>query len=118
MSSNVIGQSSYDGLWWLCLAIVIGLFIGIAYFVYWLGRLPGDIAHSRGHRQASAVSACGWMGLLFPPLWPVAFVWAFLVPAMGGPGGAADLSGVESGLGQAEGRLAEIEKKLGLAGGA
>lgn len=117
-ASAVVGQSSYDGLWWLCLVIVIGLFIGIAYFIYWLGQLPGEIAHSRGHPQATAIAACGWIGLIFPPLWPIAFVWAFLVPAGRDLEPPADLTGIQAGLKAAAARLLEIEGKLGKAGAA
>ena len=91
---------------------------GIAYFIYWLGQLPGEIAHSRGHPQATAIAACGWIGLIFPPLWPIAFVWAFLVPAGRDLEPPADLTGIQAGLKAAAARLLEIEGKLGKAGAA
>ena len=43
----LVGQASFDALWWLCLVIVIGLFVAIIYFVFWLGKLPGETAHAR-----------------------------------------------------------------------
>ena len=70
-ASAAVGQASFDALWWLCVVIVIGLFIGAAWFLYWLGKLPGETAHARGHPQAAAVTVCGWLGLLFLPLWPI-----------------------------------------------
>ena len=43
-----------------------------------LARLPGQIAHTRRHPQADAVTAAGWCSLLLPiPLWPLAMVWAY-----------------------------------------
>src|SRR5262249_1480320 len=83
MEANPAGaaQSSFDALGWLCLFITIGLFIGAVYFLYWLGKLPGETAKIRGHPQASAITVCGWLGLLFPLLWPIALVWAYLIPA-------------------------------------
>jgi hypothetical protein len=60
----VVGQSSFDALWWLCLLILIGLFIAAAWCTCWLGKLPGETAHSRRHPQASAIAVCGWLGTL------------------------------------------------------
>ena len=49
-----------------------------------LGALPGKIAARRGHPQAKAIAAAGWISLatLFA-LWPIAFVWAFIQPRQG-----------------------------------
>jgi hypothetical protein len=47
-----------------------------------IGGLPGQLARKWGHPQASAVTAAGWIGLATGGLlWPIAFVWAFIVPA-------------------------------------
>ena len=44
-----------------------------------LGGLPGKIAAKRGHPQATAIAAAGWISLLtLGALWPIAFVWAFM----------------------------------------
>jgi len=48
--------------------------------IYKLGGLPGSIAKSRGHPQADAINICGWMGIITIVLWPIAMVWAHLVP--------------------------------------
>lgn len=45
-----------------------------------LGSLPGWIAQKRGHPQAAAIFAAGWLALLLPALWPLALIWAFLKP--------------------------------------
>jgi len=76
-----IGQSSFDWLWWLCMAIVVRLFITVTFLIFWLGKLPGEMGRARGHPQASAISSAGWLGLIFLPLWPIAAVWANFVPA-------------------------------------
>ena len=113
MSGGVIGQSSFDGIWWLCLIIVIGLFIAVVYFIYWLGKLPGETAHSRGHPQASAITVCGWLGLLFPPLWPIALIWAYLIPAGRELAPPPDLAGLQTTLKTTAARIADIERQLG-----
>ena len=112
----VMGQSSFDALWWLCLVVVIGLFFGIAYVIYWLGKLPGEVAHTRGHPQASAITVCGWLGLLFPPLWPLALIWAYLVPPGRELTPPTNFSGIEAGLKTLASRIAQIEHELGKAG--
>ena len=64
----------------LILAILIVLFV-------WLGSLPGAIARKRNHPQADAVTALGWVGLLFIFLWPIALVWAFVRSPGAAPAG-------------------------------
>jgi hypothetical protein len=113
--AEVIGQSSFDAIWWLCLAILIGLFFGAAWFIYWLGRLPGETAHTRGHPQASAITVCGWLGLLFLPFWPIALVWAYLIPAGRELAPPPDLAGLRAALKTTSARIAEIEHQLGKA---
>ena len=107
------GQASFDGLWWLCLAIVFGIFIGLVWFIYWLGKLPSQIAHARGHPQASAISTAGWLGLLFPPLWALALVWACANPSGKPPERPADLKGLGAALDGLAPRVARIERELG-----
>lgn len=51
-----------------------------------LGRLPGQLARKWGHPQAAAVSVAGWIGVATAGLiWPLALVWAFMVPAKAAP---------------------------------
>lgn len=58
---------------------VIVAAVGVAIFI--LGKMPGDIARKRGHPQASAITACGWLGILTAGLlWPVALIWAYGSP--------------------------------------
>jgi hypothetical protein len=58
------------------------LFLAIVIAVVGLGSLPGHIARRRGHPQADAITAAGWIGIAsLGILWPIAFVWAFLRPA-------------------------------------
>jgi hypothetical protein len=46
-----------------------------------LGSLPGWIARKRGHPQAAAITAASWLGIAtLGLLWPLALIWAFLVP--------------------------------------
>jgi hypothetical protein len=46
-----------------------------------LGKLPGRLAREWGHPQASAINATSWIGIATGGLlWPLAFIWAFMVP--------------------------------------
>ena len=43
-----------------------------------LGMMPGRIARSRNHPQASAITVCGWWGVItMGLLCPVAYIWAY-----------------------------------------
>jgi len=47
-----------------------------------LGQLPGQLARKWGHPQAAAVTAMGWLGVATGGLlWPLAFIWAFIIPS-------------------------------------
>ncbi len=47
---------------------------------FW-GGLPGKIAAQRGHPQAKAVAAAGWISQFTVfTLWPLAFIWGFFQP--------------------------------------
>lgn len=63
--------------------VVFGiLFLAIVIAIVGLGSLPGNIARRRGHPQADAITAAGWIGIASLGIfWPIAFVWAFLRPA-------------------------------------
>ena len=46
-----------------------------------LGKLPGQLARKWGHPQAAAVNAASWIGLATGGLlWPLALIWAFIIP--------------------------------------
>ena len=62
--------------------IVLGVLLAAGlYAAFRLGALPGQIARQRGHPQADAISAAGWLGLLtLGLLWPLALIWAFTRP--------------------------------------
>jgi len=65
--------------------VVFGvLLLAIVVIVVSLGSLPGKIAASRQHPQATAIAAAGWISLATVfTLWPIAFVWAFIQPRSG-----------------------------------
>jgi hypothetical protein len=108
-------QGAGPFLHWLTLVILFVLPILLAYVVYRLLSLPGEIARSRGHPQAEAINICGWMGIITLVSWPVAMVWAYLRsdrpmgsdagPASGDPSIAVKLQ-------EASKRLAALESKL------
>lgn len=67
--------------------VVFALLIAVAVIVIVnLGQLPGQLARKWGHPQAAAINVASWLGLATGGLlWPLALIWAFLVPAAGRP---------------------------------
>ncbi len=59
--------------------VVMGVLLAFVIFlVVKLGPIPGNIAKSRGHPQADAIYALGWIGVVTLGLaWPIALVWAY-----------------------------------------
>jgi amino acid transporter len=59
--------------------VVIGVLIALIIFlVVLIGPIPGNIANKRGHPQADAIGALGWIGIITLGLaWPIALVWAY-----------------------------------------
>jgi Protein of unknown function (DUF3302) len=64
----------------LTFAAVLAVVVAVVWALYILGSLPGRIARDRGHAHATAISVCGWLGLLTLVLWPVALMWAYGTP--------------------------------------
>jgi len=62
--------------------LVFAVLIAVAVIVVVkLGQLPGRLARKWDHPQASAVNAASWIGIATGGLlWPLAFIWAFIVP--------------------------------------
>lgn len=102
-------------LHWLTLISLFVMPVVVAYVIYRLGSLPGAIARSRNHPQAEAINICGWMGILTLVLWPLALVWAYLVPGKplsGGSAAEAERKDLISKLWEARRRLAALEERL------
>jgi hypothetical protein len=103
-------------LHWLTLGVLVVAPILIAYVIYKLGSLPGSIARSRNHPQTDAINICGWMGIITIVLWPIAMVWAYLVPGRPitgpEPGEGEDRAALTAKLRQVSQRIAAIESKL------
>jgi uncharacterized membrane protein len=59
--------------------VVMGVLIAFVIFlVVLIGPIPGNIAKKRGHPQADAINALGWIGIITLGLaWPIALVWAY-----------------------------------------
>ncbi len=59
--------------------VVMGVLIAfVILLAVKLGPIPGDIAKTRGHPQADAIKALGWIGVITLGLaWPIALVWAY-----------------------------------------
>ena len=67
-------------LHWMTLGALCVFPVLAALVIYKLGSLPGSVARSRGHPRAGAINIDGWMGIITIVLWPIAMVWAHLVP--------------------------------------
>jgi hypothetical protein len=67
--------------------VVFALLIAVAVIlVVSLGQLPGQLARKWGHPQAAAINVASWLGLATGGLlWPLALIWAFLVPRAADP---------------------------------
>jgi Protein of unknown function (DUF3302) len=63
--------------------VVFAVLIAVAVIIIVsLGQLPGQLARKWGHPQAAAINATSWIGVATGGLlWPVAFIWAFIVPS-------------------------------------
>ena len=73
-------MSALDIFAWIVLIVLVLTTVAV---LVALAMLPGMIAKSRNHPWAQAVTAAGWVTLIFAfPLWPIAVIWAFVdVPA-------------------------------------
>ena len=69
-----------DFVYPLTFAVLVGLVVAVVWALYMFASLPGRIANDRGHPHATAISVCGWLGLLTLVLWPVALMWAYRTP--------------------------------------
>jgi hypothetical protein len=100
---------------WLTLGILFVLPVLAALVLYKLGGLPGAIAKSNGHPQATAINVCGWMGIITLVLWPIAMVWAHLSPGKSADTGSlsgSDTKTLLARLQQVSQRIAAIESQL------
>ena len=91
--------------------VVFGiLFLAIVIAIVGLGSLPGNIARRRGHPQADAITAAGWIGIASLGIfWPIAFVWAFLRPANNAVAQASRESEESARLADMQNRLNALE---------
>jgi hypothetical protein len=103
-------------LHWLTLGVLAVTPILAGFIIYKLGSLPGSIARVRGHPQHEAISLCGWMGVITIVLWPIAMIWAHIVPGkpMVGPPALApvDDDTVLAKVRAASQRLNDIQARL------
>lgn len=107
-------QSFGPFLHWLTLVVLCLIPIFAVYVIYRVGKLPGDIARSRHHPQASAISICGWMGVVALVLWPLALIWACLAtgPLFGDAKVDNDDKALIKRLHEARQRLAALEHQV------
>ena len=61
----------------IVVGVVVVAAVGIVLLLAWI---PGYCARERGHPSASAIAICGWLGMVMPILWLVAFIWAHTGP--------------------------------------
>jgi Protein of unknown function (DUF3302) len=74
----MVAFDAFDIIAFLVFAMLIAVAVIL---VVTLGQLPGRIALKRGHPQAAAINVTSWLGVAtLGFLWPVALIWAFLIP--------------------------------------
>jgi hypothetical protein len=73
-------MSGLDLFAWIVLVVLAASTIAV---VCIMGALPGQIARSRGHPWAQAVTVAGWITLFLGfVLWPIVLIWAYVdIPA-------------------------------------
>jgi Protein of unknown function (DUF3302) len=68
-----------DAFAFVVFAVILAVVVVI---VVSLGKLPGQLARKWGHPQAAAINVTSWIGVATGGLlWPVALIWAFIVPS-------------------------------------
>ena len=78
--------------------VVIGLLVVLAI-------VPGRIAQRRQHPQTDAIRVTGYLGILFAPLWLLAFIWAHTRPGT---------FKMESAMAGVNDRFARLEERVGI----
>jgi hypothetical protein len=77
----LLADVTIDGFDWFAFLVFAVLLAVAVVLIVFVGGLPGRIARTRNHPNASAITAAGWISLItLGALWPIAFVWAFLPP--------------------------------------
>jgi membrane-bound acyltransferase YfiQ involved in biofilm formation len=73
-------MSGLDLFAWIVLIILVVSTVAVVVF---LAALPGQIARSRQHPWAQAVTVAGWVTFFLGfALWPLVLIWAYVdVPA-------------------------------------
>ena len=101
---------------WIVVPLLFTIPALLAFMIFLLGGLPGEIAVARGHRRATAVNVCGWLGLLSIILWPVALIWAYMDPPDSETQitnlSAVDLARIAVALRRTSDRVAKIERMI------
>src|SRR5262245_22973129 len=109
-------QNSAELIYGVAFAIIFGIAIVVVFGLYKLGSLPGRIARALGHPRATAISVCGWLGLLVFVLWPLALLWAHK-PPKGPPLRSLtedDLADLAIGLQETSEQIATLEARIAI----
>jgi uncharacterized protein DUF3302 len=94
-----------DALDIFALLVITILLAAVIWLVVLLGSLPGSIANRRGHPQAEAIQALGWIGIITLGIgWFVAIVWAYTNPA----GKSSTEPALDARVEALEGQLAQL----------
>ncbi|QDU88005.1 Inner membrane protein YiaW [Pirellulimonas nuda] len=76
-------MDAFDYFAFVVLAVLLATGVTI---IVLLGSLPGAVAKSRNHPNASAINVASWISLVtLGALWPLALVWAYSGPTGGVP---------------------------------
>jgi hypothetical protein len=60
------------------LAILAILIVGVLLLILIVAAIPGILAKKRHSPWAEAINVAGWIGVVFPPIWMLALIAAFL----------------------------------------
>jgi len=104
-------MTAIDFFAWLVLIVIV---VSAVWLFIALAKLPGKIARERGHPQAEAINAAGWLGLLLTVgvVWALALIWALMEP-VGQPHAAASTPSAVEAL---KARIESLEARLEAAG--
>jgi hypothetical protein len=97
---------------YVALFVIFFLMIAAAVAVLFFGELPGKIARKRGHPWPDAVNATSWIGHIFVPFYPIAWVWAFLPFPDPGASHTDNTPEAKDDLARLQARLATLEEAI------
>ncbi len=90
------------------LLVILLLFVGLLLLLAWF---PGHVAKNRRSPWATPINVAEWIGILFPPIWMLALIAAFVPPRAGDLVAVSEVEAAEltATLGRLRERMANVE---------